>query len=88
MSAGKPAPRFAFVLDNSRKNPLDFNYVVFHMSSTLRPYVLVSVYNVLKKTHFCTWQLWASDFVLHSSDSPLLPALQLATVLLPLPVGY
>lgn len=55
MSAGKPPPRFSFGLDNSHKNPLDFNYGVFHMSSTLRPYVLVSAYSVLSKKHFCTW---------------------------------
>lgn len=49
MSAGKPAPRFSFALDNSHKHPLDFNYEVFHMSSTLRPYVLVRAYSVLSK---------------------------------------
>lgn len=54
MSAGKPVLRFAFVLNNSHKNPLDFNYVVLRMSSMLRPYVLVNVYSVLKKTLFCT----------------------------------
>lgn len=61
MSAGKPAPRFSFALGNSHKNPLDFNYGVFHMSSMLRPYVLVSAYSVLsKKTllHILTLGLW------------------------------
>lgn len=61
MSARQPAPRFSFVLDNSHKNPFDFSYGVFHMSSTLRPCVLLSAYSVSQQKtllHVVTSSLW------------------------------
>lgn len=88
MSAGKPAPRFSFVLDNSHKHPLDFNYEVFHMSSTLRPYVLVRAYSVLSKNTSARGNFGPLTLGCTAATPPLLPGLQLAAVLLPLPVGY
>lgn len=41
---------------------------LFHLPSTLRPYILVSIYGVLKKPYFCA--RWASDFMLQGTDSP------------------
>lgn len=69
VSAGKPAPRFALVLDSSRKNSLGFNYVVFvpHVQHTEA--IWTSKYSQhFQKNHFCIQ--WAFDFVLHNSDSP------------------